>query len=535
MEASVLAAMMSQPRLLRAFRNTLRDYHFESTPLRHVAKLMLASSTVEEAPTHEELAYLIEHHSAPQEWGAELTAAVQEAATAVSQARPTEVSRQVVHQFVVQAEIRLLADKMGATPPAELVRRLPEYKAKLALLESDHASDALALGRNFFGAGPDGLEHTMEVMGKLYDPTYCLPTGWRLFDDIMLGGIRPKEGNVILGPTNGGKSEFLIAFARVFNALGKRVVWYGIDSTEEEMSERIPVSQTGVQIDHTREIGDRKREILALAQRHNLFIYREWSPNRHKISDVRQHLQVVADEMGPLDEAEGRPNPGKTHVILVDSPQLMVPEGTRSKEARRFDVTEIYYNWMALLKDEDLIGIATHQANREAMKAISMGLEHVGEALAAVQPVASVWALPNQRIAERVARTHWVQFLKLRKPEGVGKQIKFCVDRRRQLMWEDPDQAEAANMWEDSGRDDDYEEGGTKFSASGGSRPPRSKKRKVEPAAAAAETAADPTAVDWDELTSALAAPATVPQQTHDKPTTISRRPPPRGIGRAEG
>lgn len=440
-EAGVLHAFVTNPRLLRSFRRILKDYHFVSIPLQHLARIILETAEITgEAPTWGELEHLIgqELKNSP----VDMRDAVQAAAVMVQNATPTVVTKEYVNNFVTAAEMRALGKEMVSDPDSA---NLKDRIRRLQALVADNMNEALGLGRNFFGEGPDGLVRTVEDAGKLYDSSYVLQTGWRLFDAIMFG-FRPKEGNVILGPTNAGKSEFLIALARVFNAQGKRVVMYGIDSTLEEMSERVVVSQSGVPIDFTRSVEERKKEMLERAPRHNNFIYREWSPNRHRVSDIRLHLQEVADILGPIDEAAGLSEPGKVHAILVDSPYLMLAE-YHNKEAHRFNLTSIFYDWIALLKDLDMVGIATHQATREAMEKMSLSLAHVAEALAVVQPVANVFALPSRTMAERMQRTRRLQFLKLRKPEGVGREDRFRVDERRQLLYEDPDQRELGYMF----------------------------------------------------------------------------------------
>lgn len=446
-EAGVLKGFLTQPRVLRSFRRVLKAYHFTNEPLREVARIAFrAADEMGEAPTRGELDYLLQQERNKAVISVDTSDAIQRAADEMWESSLTEITRHYINAFVTRAETAQVVKELSELKPGEEGKHIHHAVARLQSLAADATSEALTLGRNFFGDGPEGLEKTVEDAGKLYDTSYVLATGWKLFDQTMLGGFRPKEGNVILGPTNAGKSEFLIALSRVFNAHGKRVVMYGIDSTVEEMAERVVVSQSGVEIDFARPISDRKEDMLRMAPRHDLFIYREWSPGRHRISDIRTHLQVVADELGPVDEAKGRENPGKVDAILVDSPYLMIAEH-RSKEAHRFDLAAIYYDWIALLKDLDIVGIATHQATREAMEKLSLSLQHVAEALAIVQPCANVFGLPSRSIAERVQRTRRLQFLKLRKPEGVGKEDRFCVNERRQMLYEDPDQKELGYMF----------------------------------------------------------------------------------------
>jgi len=452
-EAGVLKAFLTQPRVLRTFRRTLQAYHFTHTPIREVARVAFEAVTdIGEAPTRGELDYLLRKEADKAQVSLDTAAAIQKAADEVWETELTSVTRDHMTSFISRAEMAQVAQEFAEVKPGGEDDHLRRTIARLQSLTSDVTSDALTMGRNFFGDGPDGLERTVEDAGRLYDSSYVLQTGWTLFDRVMMGGFRPKEGNVVLGPTNAGKSELMIALGRVFNSFDKRVVLYGIDSTLEEMSERVVVSQSGVEIDMRVPIPDRKEAMLRKAPRHDLFVYREWSPGRHRISDIRTHLQVVADTLGPIDEAKGRPNPGGVDAILVDSPYLMVAEN-RSREAHRFDLASIYYEWIALLKDLDIVGIATHQATREAMEKMSLSLAHVAEALAIVQPCANVFGLPSRTMAERANRTRRLQMLKLRKPEGVGREVRFVVNERRQMFYEDPDQDDLGYMWRKGGTD----------------------------------------------------------------------------------
>lgn len=439
-EASVLNYLLGQPRLVRAFGRALRDYHFESIPLRLLASIIFESAQQHGAPPNEaECHHLIHNISARHEWPQAQTESVQRAIGMVWQAPATGVSGETVKRFLLEREARAIGAELSTLAPADLIKKASDLRARWDALHADHTSEALTLGRNVFGDGPDGLEYSVERVGALYDPALTLPTGLgSLMDHAFCGGFRRKEITVIMAFTGVGKTSLLLAIAEAFNRAGLRVVYYAIDNTEDEMLERVTANQSGIPIDYAREISARKKDLLYHAPKHDLFVLREWSPLKHRMSDVRAHLEVVRAELGEVA------------VVLIDSPQLMVPENGFSREAKRHDHASVYYEFLSVVKDENLVGIGTHQTNRAGDRAPALSLDMTGEALAIVQPAANVIGI-SQTMAEKVYRTYRAQLLKLRRPEGVGKQQRFFEDRHRQRIWPDPDQTELMPMYDESG------------------------------------------------------------------------------------
>ena len=94
-------------------------------------------------------------------------------------------------------------------------------------------ADIMSLGLDYFG------EYQSRIANRIHrEKERKLSTGIPELDALTYGGLKTKQLGLVVGGTGRGKSLFLQWLAKVAIALGKRVVYYTFELSEEDMADR---------------------------------------------------------------------------------------------------------------------------------------------------------------------------------------------------------------------------------------------------------------------------------------------------------
>jgi replicative DNA helicase len=93
--------------------------------------------------------------------------------------------------------------------------------------------DVLSVGHDYFADFEDRLSRRDQA-----ELSRKLATGVPSLDEILYGGIKNKQLGLIAGGTGRGKSIFLEWLARVAILLGKKVVYYTLELSEDDVADR---------------------------------------------------------------------------------------------------------------------------------------------------------------------------------------------------------------------------------------------------------------------------------------------------------
>ena len=196
----------------------------------------------------------------------------------------------------------------------------------------------------------------------------CIPTGFPLLDanEVLDGGLANGELGVVMAPTGGGKSFFLVNLGYGALAAGKNVIHYTFELSETHVGNRYDSRITGIP---TKEIRGRMVEGEAQLARFDggqLFI-KEYPPKVATINTVKFHT-------GRLLSSGFEPD-----LIIIDYGDLM--KSRRGYDQKRFELESIFEDLRALSMEMKLPIWTATQSNREGFNDDVITIDKVGEAI----------------------------------------------------------------------------------------------------------------------------------------------------------
>ena len=215
------------------------------------------------------------------------------------------------------------------------------------------------VGHNFF----EDIEARFQKINR----RVC-PTGIRELDskDILCGGLGRGEIGVITANTGVGKSHWLVAMGANALKVGKNVLHYTFELTEQAVGLRYDANLCNISIS---DIHDQKESVLKFYKQNNdlgkLYI-KEYPTGSASITTLRNHIEKLMLKNF------------KPSVIIVDYADIM--KSTRAYDSLRHELKLIYEELRNLAMELDVPVWTASQANRESANANIVGLENMSEA-----------------------------------------------------------------------------------------------------------------------------------------------------------
>ena len=196
----------------------------------------------------------------------------------------------------------------------------------------------------------------------------CIPTGFPLLDqnNVLDGGLANGELGVVMAPTGGGKSFFLVNLGYGALAAGKNVIHYSFELSETHVGNRYDSRITGIP---TKELRGRMVEAeneLTRFDGGQLFI-KEYPPKVATINTIKFH-------MGRLLSSGFSPD-----LIIIDYGDLM--KSRRGYDQKRFELESIFEDLRALAMEMKLPIWTATQSNRDGFNDDVITIDKVGEAI----------------------------------------------------------------------------------------------------------------------------------------------------------
>lgn len=120
-----------------------------------------------------------------------------------------------------------------------------------------------------------------------------IPFPWQVMTNITNGGLKPKKLYLILAPTGVGKSWAFISIAAKAMQEGKKVVYYTLEMTEDEIGERIDSTLCGKTLDHIRDPDNHEKVKKQLEPYRNLLRIKEFLPNKTRLVEIENHYNLL--------------------------------------------------------------------------------------------------------------------------------------------------------------------------------------------------------------------------------------------------
>ena len=215
------------------------------------------------------------------------------------------------------------------------------------------------MGHDYF----DSFKSRQQVHSRI-----TVPTGFPLLDanEVLDGGLGSGELGVVMAPTGGGKSFFLVNLGYGALAAGKNVVHYTFELSENHVGNRYDSRITGIP---TKELRSRMVEAEAQLIRFNggqLFI-KEYPPKVATINTIKFHMgRLLSNGFNP-------------DLIIIDYGDLM--RSRRGYDQKRFELESIFEDLRALSMEMKVPIWTATQSNREGFNDDVITIDKVGEAI----------------------------------------------------------------------------------------------------------------------------------------------------------
>ena len=215
------------------------------------------------------------------------------------------------------------------------------------------------MGHDYF----DSFKSRQQVHSRV-----TVPTGFPLLDanEVLDGGLGNGELGVVMAPTGGGKSFFLVNLGYGALAAGKNVIHYTFELSENHVGNRYDSRITGIP---TKELRSRMVEAEAQLVRFDggqLFI-KEYPPKVATINTIKFHMgRLLSNGFSP-------------DLIIIDYGDLM--RSRRGYDQKRFELESIFEDLRALSMEMKVPIWTATQSNREGFNDDVITIDKVGEAI----------------------------------------------------------------------------------------------------------------------------------------------------------
>lgn len=120
-----------------------------------------------------------------------------------------------------------------------------------------------------------------------------IPFPWQVMTNITNGGMKPKKLYLVLAPTGVGKSWAFISIAAKAMQEGKKVVYYTLEMTEDEIGERIDSTLCGKTLEYIRDPDNHEKVKQQLEPYRNLLRIKEFLPNKTRLVEIENHYNLL--------------------------------------------------------------------------------------------------------------------------------------------------------------------------------------------------------------------------------------------------
>jgi len=198
-----------------------------------------------------------------------------------------------------------------------------------------------------------GHEYNKDIESRfIEDERKPIPTPWKIFNEMIQGGLGEGDLGLIFGNPGGGKSWTLIAMGAYAVQLGYNVIHYTLELGETYVGRRYDAFFSRVPVDKIRNQKEKVSE--AVAELPGNLIVREYPMGRASISTIESHIKKCID----LDF--------KPDLIIIDYIDLL--SSKRKNRERKDEIDDIYTSTKGLARELKLPIWSVSQVNRAGAK-----------------------------------------------------------------------------------------------------------------------------------------------------------------------
>ena len=198
-----------------------------------------------------------------------------------------------------------------------------------------------------------GHEYNKDIESRFTeDERKPIPTPWKIFNEMIQGGLGEGDLGLIFGNPGGGKSWTLIAMGAYAVQLGYNVIHYTLELGETYVGRRYDAFFSRVPVDKIKNYKEKVSD--AIAELPGNLIVREYPMGRASISTIESHIKKCID----LDF--------KPDLIIIDYIDLL--SSKRKNRERKDEIDDIYTSTKGLARELKLPIWSVSQVNRAGAK-----------------------------------------------------------------------------------------------------------------------------------------------------------------------
>ena len=209
---------------------------------------------------------------------------------------------------------------------------------------------------NALKAGGDknmGHEYNKDVESRYReDHRKIVPTPWKIFNELLQGGLGNGDFGLIFGSPGGGKSWLLVALGGYAVKLGYNVLHYTLELGSDYVGRRYDAFFTNISVQDITKYKPTIEE--AVSQLQGQLIIKEYPTGKASINTIESHVKKCID----LDF--------KPDLIIIDYVDLL--RSKKNNRERKDEIDDIYISTKGLARELNLPIWSVSQVNRAGTK-----------------------------------------------------------------------------------------------------------------------------------------------------------------------
>ena len=261
-----------------------------------------------------------------------------------------------------------------------------------------------------------------------------IPTGWGSLNTLLNGGWDLKTLNIIIGPSNSGKSIWLNNITVNAADHGKNVLYVTLEMSDRKIIKRLGAIRLRIDIDHYNERSKDKKyietKIRELKSRNasntfdsNLFenpmgtlLVKEYPAGTATIGDIDHHIKMIQEKKGI-----------KIDMLVVDYLTIMKPDNAQGS---------LFTNGKQLAEGLRAIGqkyniccVSAMQVGKDAYDANDINLSDMSESKGIIETADTIFGIIRTPIMRKEGK-YILKLLKLRDGDFVWTKTHFELNRK---------------------------------------------------------------------------------------------------------
>jgi replicative DNA helicase len=253
----------------------------------------------------------------------------------------------------------------------------------------DQVDKAMKVGTNI----DLGLDYVLDF-DKRYDEENrtTIPTGWKVIDDLMNGGLGGGELAVVVAPSGVGKTWLLTCIGANAVKLGKKVVHYTMELSEDYVGARYDTVFTHIPTSEHKDKRDTIKE--KISHLHGKLLIKYFPPRGVSRKQIQRHIEQMT--------AAGN----KPDLVIIDYADLLLSSG--NSDSTYQEQGGVYIELRGMSGELQIPVWTASQTNRSAIDSEVIEADKIADSYAKVMNADFIvsWSRKAKDKLNNTARAH---------------------------------------------------------------------------------------------------------------------------------